>query len=86
VLLPAAAPHIVAGLRISLSLALILMVVSELVGADSGLGFALTEAQSQFNYPAMWAAVVTIGLLGYAGNRGLVALERRLLPTTHLAF
>jgi ABC-type nitrate/sulfonate/bicarbonate transport system permease component len=81
VLLPAAGPQILAGLRISLSLSLVLMVVSELVGATEGLGALLVQAQSQFDYPDMWAAVVLLGLLGYLGNHGLSALQHRILPT-----
>ncbi len=79
VVLPAAAPKVLAGLRVSLSLALILMVISELVGATNGLGFQLALAQRRFDFLTMWAVVVLLGVLGYAFNSGLVAVESRVL-------
>ena len=47
-ILPAAAPKIFAGLRISLSIAVILMVISELIAATNGVGFRILQAQRQF--------------------------------------
>lgn len=79
VVLPAAAPKILAGMRISLSLALILMVISELVGATDGIGLQLALAQRNFDFPTMWTVVVLIGVLGYALNAGLLTVERRVL-------
>lgn len=79
VVLPAASPKIFAGLRVSLSIALILMVVSELVGSTSGIGYQLVSAQGNFDLPGAWAWIVLISLLGYALNRMLVAAEDRLL-------
>ncbi|TDQ55906.1 ABC-type nitrate/sulfonate/bicarbonate transport system permease component [Actinomycetospora succinea] len=79
VILPAAAPRIVAGLRVSLSLALILMVVSELMASTSGLGHQLVVAQRGFDFPAMWAAIVLLGVVGYALNAALLGVERRAL-------
>jgi ABC-type nitrate/sulfonate/bicarbonate transport system permease component len=83
VVLPAAAPKVFAGLRVSLSLALILMVISELVGATNGLGFQLALAQRRFDFLTMWTVVVLLGVLGYAFNTGLLAVESRVLhPAT----
>lgn len=79
VILPAAAPRIVAGLRVSLSLALILMVVSELVASTDGLGHQLVVAQRGFDFTAMWAAIVLLGVVGYALNAALLGVERRAL-------
>lgn len=79
VVLPAAAPKVFAGLRVSLSLALILMVISELVGATNGLGFQLALAQRRFDFLTMWTVVVLLGVLGYAFNSGLLAVESRVL-------
>jgi ABC-type nitrate/sulfonate/bicarbonate transport system permease component len=79
VVVPAAAPKVMAGLRVSLSLALILMVISELVGATNGLGFQLALAQRRFDFLAMWTVVVLLGVLGYALNAGLLAVESRVL-------
>jgi ABC-type nitrate/sulfonate/bicarbonate transport system permease component len=83
VVLPAAAPKVFAGLRVSLSLALILMVISELVGATNGLGFQLALAQRRFDFLTMWTVVVLLGVLGYVFNTALLAVESRVLhPTT----
>lgn len=79
VVLPAASPKIFAGLRVSLSLSLILMVISELVGATNGLGYQLTQAQQGFDYLMMWTIVVLLGVLGYLLNTVLMVVERRVL-------
>lgn len=79
VVLPSAAPKIFAGLRISLSLSLILMVISEQVGSSFGLGRSLVDAQRDFSLRGMWAVIVVLGILGYLLNSALLAVERRLL-------
>lgn len=80
VIVPAAMPKIFAGLRLSLSLALILMVFAELQpGAADGIGFQLQEATTRFDYETVWAAIVLLGILGYLLNVALVAVERRVL-------
>lgn len=85
VVVPAALPKIFAGLRLSLSLSLILMVFAELLpGTDNGLGFQLTDAQSRTDLPTVWAVVVLLGILGYLLNGVLTAVERRALAW-HLA-
>lgn len=79
IILPAAAPKIFAGLRLSVSLALIMMVVSELVGSSEGIGHRMLEAQSDFDIPAMWAGIVLLGILGILLNAVFVGVERIFL-------
>ncbi|MEV0617904.1 ABC transporter permease [Nonomuraea sp. NPDC050404] len=79
IILPAAAPKIFAGLRLSVSLALIMMIISELVGSSEGIGHRMLEAQSQFDIPAMWAAIVLLGLLGIGLNAAFLRTERMML-------
>ncbi|MFF3443541.1 ABC transporter permease [Streptosporangium sp. NPDC002721] len=79
IIIPAAAPKIVAGLRISLGLALILMVLSELIGSTVGIGSLLVGAQRSFELPQMWAGIVILGVLGYLLNAVFVMVERRAL-------
>ncbi|HKS45150.1 MAG TPA: ABC transporter permease [Amycolatopsis sp.] len=79
VLLPAAAPKIFAGMRLALSIAIILMVVSELVGVTSGIGFRMINAQGNFLFPEMWAWIVLVSVLGYLLNALLAQVERRAL-------
>ncbi|WP_019814609.1 ABC transporter permease [Saccharomonospora saliphila] len=88
VVLPAAAPKIFAGLRLSLSLSLILMVIAEMVGTTNGIGYQLIFAQQSFEYPTMWAWIVLLGVLGYGLNALLLTVERRVLrwqPTSGAA-
>jgi ABC-type nitrate/sulfonate/bicarbonate transport system permease component len=80
IIFPAALPKIFAGIRLSLSLSLILMVFSELLpGTANGIGFELTDAQSRSDLPTMWAAIVLLGILGYLLNSLLLVVERRVL-------
>ena len=79
VILPAASPKIAAGIRVSLSLALILMVLSEWMLAMSGLGYFLISAQRKFQVLDLWSAIVLLGLIGYGLNVAFLAAEHRLL-------
>jgi ABC-type nitrate/sulfonate/bicarbonate transport system permease component len=79
IILPAAAPKIFAGLRVSLSLSIILMVISEMVGATDGIGLTLFNAKDSFELPDLWGVIVLLGVLGYTFNAVLLRVERRLL-------
>jgi ABC-type nitrate/sulfonate/bicarbonate transport system permease component len=82
VLLPAAAPKVFAGLRISMSIAVILMVISELIAATDGVGFRILQAQRQFKMDELWAGIVVLGLLGVFLNAMLGLVERGVLRWT----
>ena len=75
VVLPAAAPSIFAGLRASLALALILMVVGEMVGSTDGIGYSILQSQRLFAIPDMWAGLIMLGSLGYLINLLLLGME-----------
>jgi len=77
--LPAAAPQIAAGMRTSVSLAVIMMVVSEFFSSTSGVGYVLLISKNTFQFTPMWAAIVLIGVLGYLLNVLFLIAERRLL-------
>jgi ABC-type nitrate/sulfonate/bicarbonate transport system permease component len=77
--LPAAAPQIAAGMRTSLSLAVIVMVLSEYFSSTSGVGYVLLISKNTFQLAPMWAAIVLIGVLGYVLNILFLIAERRLL-------
>jgi len=80
IIIPSALPKIFAGLRLSLSLALILMVFSELLpGTANGIGFQLTDAQSRSDVASIWAVIALLGILGYLFNTLLLTAERRAL-------
>lgn len=79
IILPAAAPKIFAGLRLSVSLALILMVISELKGSTEGIGYLLNLASNNADMPAIWAGVLLLGVLGFTFNTLFLMVERRVL-------
>jgi ABC-type nitrate/sulfonate/bicarbonate transport system permease component len=79
VILPAAAPKIFAGLRSSVALSVILMVMAELLGSGNGIGAQLVQAQRTFDLPGMWGDIIILGVLGYVLNVLLLAAERRCL-------
>jgi ABC-type nitrate/sulfonate/bicarbonate transport system permease component len=79
VILPSAGPKIFAGLRVSLSIAIILMVISEMVATINGIGFTLVQAQRNFRTLDVWAGILMLGLLGYGLNAVLTLVERRVL-------
>ncbi|GAA4218315.1 ABC-type nitrate/sulfonate/bicarbonate transport system permease component [Streptosporangium album] len=79
VILPAASPKIFAGLRISVALALIMMIVSEYVGSTEGIGYRMLIAQSQVDVLSMWTAIVLLGTLGLVLNTAFLSFERRML-------
>lgn len=79
VVLPAAAPSIFTGMRVSLAVALIVMVISEMVAASNGIGYLILAAQRGFKTQEMFAGIVTLAVLGYALNRSFLLLENRAL-------
>jgi ABC-type nitrate/sulfonate/bicarbonate transport system permease component len=79
VILPASAPQIFVGMRTSLSLALILMVVSEMVASSNGIGYFVLQSQRSFDIPEMWSGILLLGILGYTLNGIFVLVERRVL-------
>ncbi|MFE7835857.1 ABC transporter permease [Streptomyces sp. NPDC057474] len=79
VVLPSAAPQIFAGMRTSLSLAVILMVVSEMVASSNGIGYFVLQSQRTFAITEMWSGIVLLGVLGYVLNALFVLVENRVL-------
>jgi ABC-type nitrate/sulfonate/bicarbonate transport system permease component len=79
VVLPAALPQIVAGLRNSLQVAIILMVVSEWVASTDGIGFYIENAQQSFDYRGVWSGIIVLAIIGIAANLLFVAVENRVL-------
>ncbi len=77
--LPAALPSIAAGLRVALSIGVILVVISEFVGAGDGLGHYILLQQSQFDLPELYGGILFLGLLGYTLNRLFLLAEQRVL-------
>jgi ABC-type nitrate/sulfonate/bicarbonate transport system permease component len=79
VVLPAALPGIVVGLRVGVGLALFVIVGAEFMGADAGLGHLIMEGRTFFNPAQIVMGALTLGLLGSLINTLLLTVERRLL-------
>jgi ABC-type nitrate/sulfonate/bicarbonate transport system permease component len=79
VVLPAALPQIFAGIRVALSVSVVLMVVSEIYGSPIGLGNFILQSGSGFQVKDTWAGTILIGILGYALSALLLAAEHLLL-------
>jgi len=79
IVLPGAMPGILAGFRISTSIALILVVAAEMIGADYGIGAFILAAGNLMQTDQLIAGVVMLSLLGLAISVVLGMLERRLL-------
>lgn len=78
VVLPASAPAIFVGLRLSATTALLLLIAAEMIGANKGIGFQVMNAQYNFQIPLMFAAIFLLALLGLAANAILILLQNRL--------
>lgn len=79
VIIPAAGPFIVTGMRIATAIALILTVISEMIGATSGIGYFILGSQRTLHITQMYAGILVLALTGYAINRAFLALDGRLM-------
>jgi ABC-type nitrate/sulfonate/bicarbonate transport system permease component len=79
VVLPAASPKIVAGMRTALSIGLILMIISEMQASTNGLGFRVLNAQRTFDSAGTYAGVIVIGVVGLVVNMGFLVAEARIM-------
>jgi ABC-type nitrate/sulfonate/bicarbonate transport system permease component len=81
--LRAASPQIVTGMRQALSIGIILMVISEMFAASSGLGFTIIQFQRGFAIPEMWSGILLLGLLGVALSLLFRVFEHQVLSWYH---
>lgn len=80
VVLPEALPHIFVGMRLSVSMSLVLVVASEMVmGTTTGLGKRIFDSGITYNMSEMYSTIILSGLLGYLSNKVFVIAEARLL-------
>jgi ABC-type nitrate/sulfonate/bicarbonate transport system permease component len=80
VILPAASPQIATGLRVSLPITLILVVISEMVGSTDGIGYFVLDSQRRFRVNQMYAGMLSLAVLGYLLNQLFNLFHRLLLP------
>ena len=79
VLLPAAMPSILTGLRNGLSLAWMFMVAAELIAASQGLGYLLSDGRETSRADIVLAAIVLLAILGKISDSIMAVIERRWL-------
>ncbi|HKC29101.1 MAG TPA: ABC transporter permease [Jatrophihabitans sp.] len=77
VILPASAPTIFTGVRLSGAASILVLITTEMVGAKAGLGYLIINSQFNFQIPQMYAGILTVSLVGVAFNALLRGLERR---------
>jgi ABC-type nitrate/sulfonate/bicarbonate transport system permease component len=77
--LPNALPDILTGMRLSLTVSLIVSVVGEMIASQPGLGQAILLAARSFRASELFAGVMLLGLIGFATNTGLALAEKRFL-------
>jgi ABC-type nitrate/sulfonate/bicarbonate transport system permease component len=76
---PAALPDLLTGIRVALALGFVLLISSEMVGAQYGMGFLIGSLGEGGDYAGMFAAAFVISAIGFAADRGYLALNNRLL-------
>jgi ABC-type nitrate/sulfonate/bicarbonate transport system permease component len=77
--LPAASPQILTGMRISLAISLILAILGEMIVSTDGLGYYTLLAQRTFKIPDMYAGIFMMALFGYVLNRLFLLFESRII-------
>ena len=84
VILPAALPAIFTGIRLSMGIAWVLVVVAEMIAVKSGMGYLLFDSYQFFRPDVMIAAMLSIGLLGFVSDHVVLALRDRVLAWNRL--
>ena len=79
VIFPAAMPSIFSGLRIALPVAIIVVVITEMIGDSIGLGYYITIWSTRFRFANVYAAIIVIGICGLALDQVLLALRHRVV-------
>jgi ABC-type nitrate/sulfonate/bicarbonate transport system permease component len=79
VVIPAAAPQLFAGVRISLAHAFIVLFAAELIGSHAGLGQLIAEGDDAARFDLMFAGILTFAVLGFVSDRVLMAVRVRVL-------
>ena len=79
VVVPSALPLIVSGVRVALALSFILLFAAEMVGARSGLGYLIKQAENGLRFDLMYVSIITIALLGSLGDTLVRRAGRRLV-------
>jgi ABC-type nitrate/sulfonate/bicarbonate transport system permease component len=84
VLIPAAAPQLFAGVRISLAHAFVVLFAAELIGSHSGLGVLIADGEDAARFDLMLAGILTFAVMGFASDRILIAVRAHVLKGSAL--
>jgi ABC-type nitrate/sulfonate/bicarbonate transport system permease component len=79
VVVPAGLPQLFTGLRVGLAHAFVVLFAAELIGARSGLGYFIADAEDSVRFDRMMVGIATFGVLGFLSDRALMAFRRRAL-------
>jgi len=80
IVFPEALPQIFSGMRIAISLSLIIVVVTEMfIGTNFGLGRRIIDAQLVYRISEMYAVIIIAGILGYLINKGFIFGEKKIV-------
>jgi NitT/TauT family transport system permease protein len=79
IIIPSAAPHILAGIRLGVALAFLSLVAAELTGASSGIGYRLQEARQYIRTDRMFALLIELGVIGALVDSFVYRLGRRIV-------
>jgi len=80
IIFPEALPQIFSGMRIAISLSLVIVVVTEMfIGTNFGLGHRIIDAQLVYKIPEMYATIFIVGVLGFLINKGFIYSEKKVV-------
>ncbi len=80
IIFPEALPQIFGGMRIAISLSLVIVVVTEMfIGTNFGLGHRIIDAQLVYRISEMYAVILIAGILGFLINKGFIFTEKRII-------
>ena len=82
VVLPGATPQIAIGLRLAISIGLVMLVVSEMYGSTEGVGHFILQSGQRFQLPQTWAGTLLIGVIGWLITALYLFVEHRVLTWT----
>jgi ABC-type nitrate/sulfonate/bicarbonate transport system permease component len=83
VTIPAAAPQIFVGLRISVAICLVIAVVAEMIAGNNGVGYFILSSQQDFDIQDMYVGIFSLAVVGYALNYGFLIIEKTVLRWHH---
>jgi ABC-type nitrate/sulfonate/bicarbonate transport system permease component len=67
------------GIRVALPLSMVIVVITEMIGESSGLGYYISYASASFMYASSYAGVIAVAMIGFVMDRTLVMIRNRIL-------